>query len=51
MKLYHSNDNIQLEGQIKDDLKYGNIKEYYDNGKLQSEIEYLIGKRNGKAKE
>ena len=29
----------------------GYIKEYYDNGKLEFEGEYLNGERNGKGKE
>ena len=29
----------------------GNIKEFYDNGKLKYEGEYLNGERNGKGKE
>ena len=29
----------------------GKVKEYYDNGKLKFEGEYLNGKRNGKGKE
>ena len=46
-KGYDENDNITYE------LKNGNgnVKEYYNNGELKFEGEYLNGKRNGKGKE
>ena len=46
-KGYDENNNILYE------LKNGNgnVKEYYNNGELIFEGEYLNGKRNGKGKE
>ena len=46
-KGYDENGNVIYE------LKNGNgkVKEYYDNGKIKFEGEYLNGKRNGKGKE
>ena len=32
-------------------MKYGKYKEYFDNGKLKFEGEYLLGERHGKGKE
>ena len=32
-------------------IMYWNMKEYYNNGELMFEGEYLNGKRNGKGKE
>ena len=42
------NINGDMEFEIKSGK--GNIKEYYDNGKLEYEGEYLNGERNGKGK-
>ena len=45
------------DGKEKDNIIYelingnGTVKEYWDNGKLKFEGEYLNGKRNGKGKE
>ena len=47
MITYNKNDNIELE--IIDGKGKG--KEYYDNGNIQFEGEYLNGERNGKGKE
>ena len=42
--------NYQIE-QINDDLLNGKCKEYYENGKLAFDGEYLNGQINGKCKE
>ena len=40
-------------GKIDFEIKEGNgkEKEYYDNGELEFEVEYIRGERNGKGKE
>ena len=42
-----------IKGNIEYEIKNGKgyIKEYYGNGELKYEGEYLNGKRNGKGKE
>ena len=43
---------IILEGEDLNEKKFnGKGKEYFDNGELKSECEYLNGLRNGKGKE
>jgi len=41
---------IKISGFYKDTIPYGNWKEYYPDGTLQSEYSYVNGKKNGSLK-
>ena len=47
VKYYYDNFQLQSEGNLKDDKKYGLWKFYHENGQLKNEGDYKTGKQHG----
>lgn len=45
--VYYENQQKKIEGEYKNQLRYGKWKAWYENGTIWSEGEYKNGKRNG----